>query len=154
MLTDCLQILVLNLEANGQTCHALLKYVQNLPPAPTFWACPSKTITLPLIAASSFGLWLTHSTSCLTCLSISRPLSADTAHFAVFGHWKITTSCLGNTQTTATSLSAGLSKFHQQPSEQRVNVGGAARFECQIEGVPTPAITWEKDKAAILQEAR
>lgn len=83
-----------------------------------------------------------------------QALSADAAHFVVFGHWKITTSCLENTQNTVTSLSAGLSKFHQQPSPQRVNVGGAARFECQVEGVPTPVITWEKDKAAVPQEAR
>lgn len=72
----------------------------------------------------------------------------------VFGHWKITVSCLENTQITITSLFSGLSKFHQQPLPQRVNVGGAARFECQIEGVPTPVITWEKDKVAVPEETR
>lgn len=85
-----------------------------------------------------------------------QALGSETAHFGVFvfGHWKITTSCLENTQNAAASLFAGLSKFHQQPAAQRVNVGGAARFECQIEGVPTPVIKWEKDKAAVPQEAR
>lgn len=88
------------------------------------------------------------------CLPPTQSISCLASHFVVFGHWKITTSCLENTQNTVTSLSAGLSKFHQQPLPQRVNVGGAARFECQIEGVPTPVITWEKDKAAVPQEAR
>lgn len=88
------------------------------------------------------------------CLSIYPGPQRRCGPFVVFGHWKSTTSCLENTQNTVTSLSAGLSKFHQQPSPQRVNVGGAARFECQVEGVPTPVITWEKDKAAVPQEAR
>lgn len=50
--------------------------------------------------------------------------------------------------------SPGLSKFHQEPSPQTVPAGGAARFECQIEGVPTPVITWEKDKVAVPEEPR
>lgn len=49
---------------------------------------------------------------------------------------------------------SGLSKFHQEPSPQTVPAGGAARFECQIEGVPTPVITWEKDKVAVSEEPR
>lgn len=107
------------------------------------------------IARNSCCPWPTRSISCLMrLLTYPGPLSADAAHFVVFlPYWKIT-SCLENTQNTVASSSAGLSKFHQQPSPQRASVGEAARFECQIEGVPTPVITWEKDKAAVPQEAR
>lgn len=52
------------------------------------------------------------------------------------------------------STPPGLSKFHQEPSPQTVPAGGAARFECQIEGVPSPAITWEKDKMPVPEETR
>lgn len=52
------------------------------------------------------------------------------------------------------SLPLGLSRFHQEPSPQTVPAGGAARFECQIEGVPTPVITWEKNKVALPEEPR
>ncbi|KAJ3593669.1 hypothetical protein NHX12_006003 [Muraenolepis orangiensis] len=45
-----------------------------------------------------------------------------------------------------------LSEFHMDPQAQRVPVGGAARFECQIKGVPTPLTTWEKDQAPLPQE--
>lgn len=48
----------------------------------------------------------------------------------------------------------GLSRFYQEPSSQTVLSGESARFECQVEGVPTPVITWEKDKVAIPDEAR
>lgn len=56
--------------------------------------------------------------------------------------------------TSVTLLFLGLSKFHQEPSPQTVLAGGAARFECQIEGLPTPVITWEKDKLAVPEETR
>lgn len=52
------------------------------------------------------------------------------------------------------SIHPGLSKFHQEPSPQTVPAGGAARFECQIEGVPSPVITWEKDKVTVPEETR
>ncbi|CAG11076.1 unnamed protein product, partial [Tetraodon nigroviridis] len=45
-----------------------------------------------------------------------------------------------------------LSKFHREPSPQTIPLGGAARFECQIEGVPTPTIMWEKDRVAVPEE--
>lgn len=48
----------------------------------------------------------------------------------------------------------GLSGFHHEPSPQTVPIGGAARFECQIEGVPTPTITWERDRVAVPEETR
>lgn len=50
--------------------------------------------------------------------------------------------------------SSGLSRFHQEPSPQTVPAGGAARFECQIEGIPTPVITWEKDRIAVPEDTR
>lgn len=52
------------------------------------------------------------------------------------------------------STFSGLSKFQQEPSPQTVDIGGAARFECRIEGVPTPTITWEKDRVAVPEETR
>ena len=48
----------------------------------------------------------------------------------------------------------GLSRFQQGPEAQVVPVGGAARFECQVQGVPMPLITWEKDQAPIPSEPR
>ncbi|CAL8382371.1 unnamed protein product [Arctogadus glacialis] len=47
-----------------------------------------------------------------------------------------------------------LSEFQTDPQPQRVPVGGAARFECRIRGVPTPVITWEKDGEPVPQETR
>ncbi|XP_047187667.1 immunoglobulin superfamily DCC subclass member 4 isoform X1 [Scophthalmus maximus] len=65
----------------------------------------------------------------------------------------ISASALGAlTSRTVNVLLASLSKFHQEPSHQTVPAGGAARFECQIEGVPTPVITWEKNKVAVPEE--
>ncbi|XP_030578221.1 immunoglobulin superfamily DCC subclass member 4 [Archocentrus centrarchus] len=55
---------------------------------------------------------------------------------------------------TVNVLQASLSKFRLEPSPQKVPTGGAARFECQIEGVPTPLITWEKDEVAIPEGTR
>uniref|UniRef100_A0A8D3A642 Immunoglobulin superfamily DCC subclass member 4 n=1 Tax=Scophthalmus maximus TaxID=52904 RepID=A0A8D3A642_SCOMX len=67
----------------------------------------------------------------------------------------ISASALGAlTSRTVNVLLASLSKFHQEPSHQTVPAGGAARFECQIEGVPTPVITWEKNKVAVPEETR
>ncbi|XP_033972670.1 immunoglobulin superfamily DCC subclass member 4 [Trematomus bernacchii] len=71
------------------------------------------------------------------------------------GYSCVTASTLGAlTSRTVNVLLASLSKFHQQPSPHTVPAGGAARFECQIEGVPTPVITWEKDKVAVPEETR
>lgn len=63
-------------------------------------------------------------------------------------------SLLSHFMFLLTATFSGLSKFHQEPSPQTVHTGGAARFECQIEGVPTPVITWEKDKVAVPEETR
>lgn len=76
--------------------------------------------------------------------------------FYVSAHWEITGSALINAPPDLYHLYSppGLSKFHQEPSPQTVSAGGDARFECQIEGVPTPVITWEKDKVAVPEETR
>ncbi|XP_068178194.1 immunoglobulin superfamily DCC subclass member 4 [Antennarius striatus] len=67
----------------------------------------------------------------------------------------VSASTLGAlTSRTVNVFLASLSEFHQQPSPQIVPVGGAARFECQTEGAPTPIITWEKDKVAVPEEPR
>ncbi|KAM4744305.1 immunoglobulin superfamily DCC subclass member 4 isoform 2-T2 [Anableps anableps] len=58
------------------------------------------------------------------------------------------------TSRTVNVVLASLSGFYQEPAPQTVITGGSARFECQIEGVPTPDITWQKDKVAITDETR
>ncbi|XP_026149791.1 immunoglobulin superfamily DCC subclass member 4 [Mastacembelus armatus] len=71
------------------------------------------------------------------------------------GYSCVSASALGALTSRAVNvLLASLSKFHQEPSPQTVPAGGAARFECQIEGIPTPVITWEKDKVAVPEETR
>lgn len=40
---------------------------------------------------------------------------------------------------------SGLSSFLRDPEPQVVQAGGTARFECHIDGVPAPSITWEKN---------
>ncbi|XP_050933110.1 immunoglobulin superfamily DCC subclass member 4 isoform X2 [Lates calcarifer] len=71
------------------------------------------------------------------------------------GYSCVSASALGAlTSRTVNVLLSSLSKFHQEPSPQTVPAGGAARFECQIEGVPTPVITWEKNKVAVPEETR
>ncbi|XP_077451049.1 immunoglobulin superfamily DCC subclass member 4 isoform X2 [Stigmatopora argus] len=58
------------------------------------------------------------------------------------------------TSRTINVLLASLSSFRQEPLPQMVPAGGAVRFECQIDGVPTPVITWEKDKVAVPEDPR
>ncbi|XP_068456990.1 immunoglobulin superfamily DCC subclass member 4 isoform X1 [Clinocottus analis] len=71
------------------------------------------------------------------------------------GYSCVSASALGAlTSRTVNVLLASLSKFHQEPSPQTVPAGGVARFECQIEGVPTPVITWEKDTVVVPEETR
>ncbi|KAM6981411.1 immunoglobulin superfamily DCC subclass member 4 [Aplochiton taeniatus] len=66
------------------------------------------------------------------------------------GYSCVSTSTLGAlTSRTINVLLASLSRFQQDPVSQAVPIGGAARFECQVEGVPTPVITWEKNQEAI-----
>ncbi|NXS64294.1 IGDC4 protein, partial [Brachypteracias leptosomus] len=56
-------------------------------------------------------------------------------------------------QTAAVRFST-LSRFFQQPESQTVEENGMARFECGIEGLPSPLITWEKDHEAVPAEPR
>ncbi|XP_062439827.1 immunoglobulin superfamily DCC subclass member 4 [Rhea pennata] len=56
-------------------------------------------------------------------------------------------------QTAAVRFST-LSRFFQQPESQIVEENGMARFECRIEGLPSPVITWEKDHVAVPAEPR
>ncbi|XP_076204188.1 immunoglobulin superfamily DCC subclass member 4 isoform X4 [Aptenodytes patagonicus] len=56
-------------------------------------------------------------------------------------------------QTAAVRFST-LSRFFQQPESQTVEENGMARFECRIEGLPSPVITWEKDHEAVPAEPR
>ncbi|XP_041930380.1 immunoglobulin superfamily DCC subclass member 4 isoform X1 [Alosa sapidissima] len=49
---------------------------------------------------------------------------------------------------------ASLSRVQRDPEDQVVAAGGAARFECQVEGLPTPIITWEKDRTPLEPSAR
>ncbi|XP_031442790.1 immunoglobulin superfamily DCC subclass member 4 isoform X2 [Clupea harengus] len=49
---------------------------------------------------------------------------------------------------------ASLSRMLRDPEAQVVPAGGAARFECQVEGLPTPTITWEKDQVPLEPSAR
>ncbi|XP_043933185.1 immunoglobulin superfamily DCC subclass member 4-like isoform X2 [Protopterus annectens] len=47
-----------------------------------------------------------------------------------------------------------LSKFHQHPEAQVVEENGIVRFECGIDGLPTPLITWEKDMSPVPSDPR
>ncbi|KAM4596581.1 immunoglobulin superfamily DCC subclass member 4 [Fundulus diaphanus] len=71
------------------------------------------------------------------------------------GYSCVSASAIGAlTSRTVNVQLASLSKFYQEPSPQTVTTGVSARFECQIEGVPTPVITWQKDKVTIADETR
>ncbi|XP_076011854.1 immunoglobulin superfamily DCC subclass member 4 isoform X2 [Genypterus blacodes] len=71
------------------------------------------------------------------------------------GYSCVTTSAAGAlTSRTVNVFQASLSHFHQEPVPQTVTTGGTARFECQIEGVPTPVITWEKDRVPVPTDKR
>ncbi|XP_061734008.1 immunoglobulin superfamily DCC subclass member 4 [Nerophis ophidion] len=55
---------------------------------------------------------------------------------------------------TVNVLLAKLSPFHQEPSPHTLHAGGTARFQCRIDGITTPVITWEKDKVALPEHSR
>ncbi|KAJ7311161.1 hypothetical protein JRQ81_006766 [Phrynocephalus forsythii] len=47
-----------------------------------------------------------------------------------------------------------LPQFLRHPETQTVEQNGMARFECQIEGLPPPVISWEKDGVAVPPEPK
>ncbi|KAM9183559.1 immunoglobulin superfamily DCC subclass member 4 isoform 2-T2 [Dugong dugon] len=49
---------------------------------------------------------------------------------------------------------ATLAGFSLHPESQTVEENGTARFECHIEGLPAPVITWEKDQVTVPKEPR
>ncbi|XP_030045639.1 immunoglobulin superfamily DCC subclass member 4 [Microcaecilia unicolor] len=50
--------------------------------------------------------------------------------------------------------SAVMSRFLQHPEPQSVHENGLVRFQCRIDGLPAPTITWEKDHIAVPSEPR
>lgn len=44
--------------------------------------------------------------------------------------------------------------FSVEPKDQDVNLGGVARFECRIEGIPPPIYVWKKDYSYLPGESR
>ncbi|XP_038669258.1 immunoglobulin superfamily DCC subclass member 4 isoform X2 [Scyliorhinus canicula] len=58
------------------------------------------------------------------------------------------------TSRTALIRFSTLSRFHQQPESQVVEENGIARFECGINGLPLPVVTWEKNQSAIPNHVR
>uniref|UniRef100_A0A672N252 Immunoglobulin superfamily DCC subclass member 4 n=1 Tax=Sinocyclocheilus grahami TaxID=75366 RepID=A0A672N252_SINGR len=66
------------------------------------------------------------------------------------GYSCLSTSSTGALTSRALTLHlASLSRFLQDPEPQVVPVGGTARFECYVDGLPTPSVTWEKDQAPL-----
>uniref|UniRef100_A0A8D1E8X2 Immunoglobulin superfamily DCC subclass member 4 n=1 Tax=Sus scrofa TaxID=9823 RepID=A0A8D1E8X2_PIG len=49
---------------------------------------------------------------------------------------------------------AMLSGFSLHPESQTVEENGTARFQCHVEGLPAPIITWEKDQVTVPEELR
>ncbi|KAH0620089.1 hypothetical protein JD844_014677 [Phrynosoma platyrhinos] len=47
-----------------------------------------------------------------------------------------------------------LPPFFRHPESQTVEENGMARFECRVEGLPPPLISWEKDGVAVPSEGR
>ncbi|XP_066557349.1 immunoglobulin superfamily DCC subclass member 4 isoform X2 [Amia ocellicauda] len=71
------------------------------------------------------------------------------------GYSCISTNAFGavTSRTVMVHLSS-LSRFLSHPEPHRVPVGGAARFQCHVDGLPAPLITWEKDQAPLPAEPR
>ncbi|XP_035275397.1 immunoglobulin superfamily DCC subclass member 4 [Anguilla anguilla] len=56
-------------------------------------------------------------------------------------------------RTLAVHLTS-LSRFLHHPEAQAVPAGGTARFECRVDGLPAPSITWEKDQVPLPAHSR
>lgn len=52
------------------------------------------------------------------------------------------------------SSPSALAGFSLHPESQTVAENGTARFECHIEGLPAPVITWEKDQVTVPKAPR
>ncbi|XP_018618739.2 immunoglobulin superfamily DCC subclass member 4-like [Scleropages formosus] len=71
------------------------------------------------------------------------------------GYSCISVSPLGALASRSLTLHlASLSRFLLHPEPQVVPMGGAARFECQVDGLPTPSIAWEKDQVPVPAQPR
>ncbi|KAJ7408506.1 immunoglobulin superfamily DCC subclass member 4-like protein [Pitangus sulphuratus] len=86
----------------------------------------------------------------------SQAVAKDSKSPGAEGNYScVSHSSLGTvTSQTATVRFSTLSRFFQQPEPQTVEENGMARFECGIEGLPSPVITWEKDHEAVPAEPR
>nr|XP_033776014.1 immunoglobulin superfamily DCC subclass member 4 isoform X3 [Geotrypetes seraphini] len=66
--------------------------------------------------------------------------------------------CTGHTAVGAVTSravlvrSAVFPRFLQHPEPQSIHENGVVRFQCRIDGLPVPTITWEKDQMAIPSE--
>ncbi|XP_045666681.1 immunoglobulin superfamily DCC subclass member 4 isoform X1 [Ursus americanus] len=96
-------------------------------------------------------------------LWLSQPQAPDGSDEAAPGALEViegSYSCLAHgplgvvaSQAAVVKL-ATLAGFSLHPESQVVEENGTARFECHIEGLPAPVITWEKDQVPVPQEPR
>ncbi|XP_036073603.1 immunoglobulin superfamily DCC subclass member 4 isoform X3 [Rousettus aegyptiacus] len=96
-------------------------------------------------------------------LWLSQPLAADGSDEVAPGASDViegSYSCLAHgplgvvaSQAAVVKL-ATLTGFSLHPESQTVEENGTARFECHIEGLPAPIITWEKDQETVPEEPR
>ncbi|XP_053451374.1 immunoglobulin superfamily DCC subclass member 4 isoform X3 [Nycticebus coucang] len=96
-------------------------------------------------------------------LWLSQPWAPDDSKEAVpaaMGVIEGSYSCLAHgplgvvaSQTAVVKL-ATLADFSLHPEAQTVEENGTARFECHIEGLPAPTITWEKNQVTLSEEPR
>ncbi|XP_029808117.1 immunoglobulin superfamily DCC subclass member 4-like [Suricata suricatta] len=96
-------------------------------------------------------------------LWLSQPLAPDSSEEAAPGDSELiegSYSCLAHGPLGAVASQAAVVKlatlagFSLHPESQVVEENGTARFECHIEGLPAPAITWEKDQVPVPEEPR
>uniref|UniRef100_A0A8C2UES0 Immunoglobulin superfamily DCC subclass member 4 n=1 Tax=Coturnix japonica TaxID=93934 RepID=A0A8C2UES0_COTJA len=93
-------------------------------------------------------------------LFISSPAVAKDSKYSERADAEGNYSCVSHsslgavTSQTAAVRFSTLARFFQQPESQTVEENGMARFECRIDGLPSPVITWEKDHVAVPEEPR
>ncbi|KAM5339474.1 immunoglobulin superfamily DCC subclass member 4 [Glossophaga mutica] len=96
-------------------------------------------------------------------LWLSQPLASNGSEEAAPGASDViegSYSCLAHgplgvvaSQPAVVKL-ATLAGFSLHPESQTVEENGTARFECHIEGLPAPIITWERDQVTVPEEPR